>query len=250
MPRLSSWWASSTSSRRHGTITVRELTAGKDVDKVGFCVPSLPPAPVVIKKVSPGTWAADQELRTGDVLIELNDFQTSEMSTQQFLSTMDTRPLRFKFIVNPLKSAIAEREVTPDGSEASASEGSCDEAEPTSTSFPRGSVSDWYAEEPAGAGEARKASLTNWYLDGEKLPDTGSRLTTMHRLSFTVETGGDSELGGSLQTAVETEDLDALLKLIVEAQAQGIMADQLDAARAKASQLQDQLLQGGSQGDF
>ena len=28
-----------------------------------------------------------------------------EMSTQQFLSTMDTRPLRFKFIVNPLKSA-------------------------------------------------------------------------------------------------------------------------------------------------
>ena len=44
---LSSWWATSTSApKRHGTITVRELTATEAVAKLGFGVASLPPQAV------------------------------------------------------------------------------------------------------------------------------------------------------------------------------------------------------------
>ena len=43
---------------------------------MGFGVASLPPEPVVLKKVTARSWAAEQELRSGDVLLEVRPGRT------------------------------------------------------------------------------------------------------------------------------------------------------------------------------
>ncbi|CAE7888048.1 unnamed protein product [Symbiodinium microadriaticum] len=249
MSGLSSLWASSTTSRRHGTILVRELSAGADVDKLGFCVPSLPPQPVVVKRVEPRSWAASQELRAGDVLIQLNDVPTGEMSSQHFLESMTTRPLNFKFVVNPLRSSRSQMRGGEEDSEsddaaksdAVEDEGDNEEESPTPRSAEkcRRSVSDWYAEEEIIPDDNRKKSLTSWYLDGARMPDTTSQLTAVHRMSLSgaeqpLEIGEAAELRHVLQAALSEENLDALLLVIARAQSQGIIADVLEVAQCKA----------------
>ncbi|CAK9087075.1 unnamed protein product [Durusdinium trenchii] len=247
---VTSWWATSTSApRRHGTITVREVTCGVDVGKVGFGVASLPPQPVVLKKVTANSWASQQDLSTGDVLLELNGVQMSELSTQQFLNLMQTRPLCFKFIINPLKSSrvrMREDEGTSVASSRSPSASSSvqDEKEDEDLqATSRHSLSDWYAQED-GPSPRKASALTTWFLDGAELPDTGSRLTARHRLSGSAESGApESELGALLHAALEKEDLESLLQVIVKAQAEGIMADLVEVARCKASSLQSRIAQ-------
>eukprot|EP00434_Breviolum_minutum_P033352 symbB.v1.2.029511.t1/scaffold3239.1/size60467/2 len=198
---IRSWWASSPSApKRHGTITVRELTAGPEVSKVGFGVASLPPEPVVVKKVTARSWAAEHELRSGDVLLEVNGLQMSEMSRAQFLSLMETRPLGFKFIINPLKNKQLHSQKEDDTDDAGSRSSQCSQSEDETASADvereecqmtsRQSVSDWYLGEEAASERARKGSLTSWYLDGEQLPDNGSRLTSHHRLSASVPITG------------------------------------------------------------
>lgn len=264
---LSSWWASSSSApKRHGTITVRELTAGPEVSKVGFGVASLPPQLVVLKKVTMKSWAAEQQLTAGDVLLELNGLQTSEMSKAQFLSLMETRPLCFKFVINPLKNrqlheSSQEEEGETDyaiyagpgetpfvascSSTASEPEKAESLQEEGQVSKTRQSLSDWYLEQEQEAAPdliGRKGSVGSWYLDGQRPSDGQSRLTSHHRLSASVPlTGDESELGSLLQAALEKEDLESLLQAIIKAQAEGIMADLVDVARLKASHLQQRL---------
>ncbi|CAE7395556.1 unnamed protein product [Symbiodinium natans] len=271
MSGLSSWWASSTTSRRHGTITVRELSAGTDVDKLGFCVPSLPPQPVVVKRVEPQTWAAAQELRAGDVLIQLNDVPTCEMTRQQFLESMKTRPLSFKFVVNPLRSSrrrsfsAEEKDCDSDDDAPSDTSLHVEEADSVQMEAPSGlsaekcrrSVSDWYAEEET-ARDVRKKSLTSWYLDGDRMPDTASQLTAVHRMSLTGDpeelvsdaSGEAAELGNMLQAALSEDDLGALLRVIARAQSQGIIADVLEVAQFKAQELQSRLAEAATQAEF
>eukprot|EP00931_Biecheleriopsis_adriatica_P064805 TRINITY_DN39499_c0_g1_i1.p1 TRINITY_DN39499_c0_g1~~TRINITY_DN39499_c0_g1_i1.p1 ORF type:complete len:373 (+),score=97.61 TRINITY_DN39499_c0_g1_i1:80-1198(+) len=107
MPRVSSYWASSSGHKRQGSVTVLELTVKPDVQQVGFGVPCLPPEPVVIKKVTPGTWADHHGLHSGDILMEINSFQMQDISAEQFAILMKSRPLNLKFIVNPLRGALA-----------------------------------------------------------------------------------------------------------------------------------------------
>lgn len=269
---LSSWWASSASApKRHGTITVRELTAGPEVSKVGFGVASLPPQLVVLKKVTMKSWAAEQQLTAGDVLLELNGLQMSEMSRPQFLSLMETRPLCFKFVINPLKSRQLhespeeeqEEGETDDAGEtppvascsSTASASDAERADDTTlqegqVTKTRQSLSDWYLEQEATVKDltARKGSVSSWYLDGQRPSDGQSRLTSHHRLSASVPlTGDESELGSLLQAALEKEDLESLLQAIIKAQAEGIMADLVDVARSKASQLQQRLARLGKE---
>ncbi|CAE6957172.1 unnamed protein product [Symbiodinium sp. KB8] len=265
MSGLSSLWASSTTSRRHGTILVRELSAGADVDKLGFCVPSLPPQPVVVKRVEPRSWAASQELRAGDVLIQLNDVPTGEMSSQHFLESMTTRPLNFKFVVNPLRSSRSQMRGGEEDSEsddaaksdAVEDEGDNEEESPTPRSAEkcRRSVSDWYAEEEIIPDDNRKKSLTSWYLDGARMPDTTSQLTAVHRMSLSgaeqpLEIGEAAELRHVLQAALSEENLDALLLVIARAQSQGIIADVLEVAQCKAQELQSRLLESATRAEF
>ncbi|CAE7280821.1 unnamed protein product [Symbiodinium sp. CCMP2592] len=269
MSGLSSWWASSTTSRRHGTILVRELSAGADVDKLGFCVPSLPPQPVVVKRVEPRSWAAAQELRAGDVLIQLNDVPTCEISSQHFLESMTTRPLNFKFVVNPLRSSRSQKmrgsitddedSESDDAAKSDAVEDGGDDEEiqsltPRSAEKCRRSVSDWYAEEEIIPDDSRKKSLTSWYLDGARMPDTTSQLTAVHRMSLSgaepLETGEATELRNMLQAALSEENLDALLLVIARAQSQGIIADVLEVAQRKAQELQSRLLESPVQAEF
>lgn len=263
---LSSWWASSPSApKRHGTITVRELTAGPEVSKVGFGVASLPPQLVVLKKVTMKSWAAEQQLTAGDVLLELNGLQMSEMSRPQFLSLMETRPLCFKFVINPLKNRqlhespqeAEEGETdyagkTPPVSSCSSTASASDDEKADDTTLQEGqvktrqSLSDWYLEQDEAASDltGRKGSVGSWYLDGQRPSDGQSRLPSHHRLRASVPlTGDESELGSLLQAALEKEDLESLLQAIIKAQAEGILADLVDVARSKASQLQQRLAQ-------
>lgn len=106
MPRLSSWWASSNSSKRHGSILVKEVTAGEDVQKIGFTVPSLPPQLVIVKNVIAGSWAAKQKVVPGDVLISVNGINVTEMTADEFKAYMQGRPLDLSFIVNPLRNKV------------------------------------------------------------------------------------------------------------------------------------------------
>eukprot|EP00913_Durusdinium_trenchii_P023863 g22411.t1 len=211
---VTSWWATSTSApRRHGTITVREVTCGVDVGKVGFGVASLPPQPVVLKKVTANSWASQQDLSTGDVLLELmpggqgagrsppaNGVQMSELSTQQFLNLMQTRPLCFKFIINPLKSSrvrMREDEGTSVASSRSPSASSSVQDEKEDEELLSGSLllavpglkGEWNST-GLGSFASQASALTTWFLDGAELPDTGSRLTARHRLSGSAESGG------------------------------------------------------------
>lgn len=118
MPRLSSWWASSNSSKRHGSILVKEVTAGEDVERIGFTVPSLPPQLVIVKNVIAGSWAAKQKVVPGDVLISVNGIHVTEMTADEFKAFMQGRPLELSFIVNPLRNKVKSVTLNLDATES------------------------------------------------------------------------------------------------------------------------------------
>mmetsp|Transcript_2904 Transcript_2904/g.6598 ORF Transcript_2904/g.6598 Transcript_2904/m.6598 type:complete len:181 (+) Transcript_2904:97-639(+) len=180
---------------------------------------------------------------------------------------MTTRPLNFKFVVNPLRSSRSQKmrgsttdedSESDDAAKSDAVEDGDDNEEESLTARSaekcRRSVSDWYAEEEIIPDDSRKKSLTSWYLDGARMPDTTSQLTAVHRMSLSgaepLETGEATELRNMLQAALSEENLDALLLVIARAQSQGIIADVLEVAQCKAQELQSRLLESATKAEF
>lgn len=130
-----------------------------------------------------------------------------EMSRPQFLSLMETRPLCFKFVINPLKNRqlhespqeAEEGETdyagkTPPVASCSSTASASDDEKADDTTLQEGqvktrqSLSDWYLEQDEAAPDltGRKGSVGFWYLDGQRPSDGQSRLTSHHRLRASV----------------------------------------------------------------
>jgi C-terminal processing protease CtpA/Prc len=62
--------------------------------KVGLHLKDLPPKPLIVRKVNPGSWTEAQGIRVGDVLIAVGGHRAEVLSAEHFVRLMQTRPLR------------------------------------------------------------------------------------------------------------------------------------------------------------
>ncbi|CAJ1344221.1 unnamed protein product, partial [Effrenium voratum] len=58
---------------------IEEVTATEEVTKIGLAFDRLPPEPVVVKKVAPGTWADEMGFQRGDEILEVNGQDPEEV---------------------------------------------------------------------------------------------------------------------------------------------------------------------------
>jgi hypothetical protein len=70
-----------------------ELRAGTDVVRLGLSFSNLPPDPLVIKRVSNGSWAEAQSIEAGDMVIAVNGIDVQEFTADEFRIVMMERPL-------------------------------------------------------------------------------------------------------------------------------------------------------------
>eukprot|EP00929_Paragymnodinium_shiwhaense_P083820 TRINITY_DN44792_c0_g1_i2.p1 TRINITY_DN44792_c0_g1~~TRINITY_DN44792_c0_g1_i2.p1 ORF type:complete len:304 (+),score=94.87 TRINITY_DN44792_c0_g1_i2:58-969(+) len=82
----------------NGSEACLELTAAPCVATLGIGFKQLPPLAaceeLVIRKVTRQTWADEQGIRPGDLLLRMNDVSVAAMTGPQFLKFMKARPLR------------------------------------------------------------------------------------------------------------------------------------------------------------
>jgi len=76
--------------------TVAEVIAGDDVTKIGLGFRSMPPDPLIIKKVVPGDWAESAGVLPGDAILELSGTLVGNMNQDSFKEMMKMRPLIIK----------------------------------------------------------------------------------------------------------------------------------------------------------
>eukprot|EP00929_Paragymnodinium_shiwhaense_P121407 TRINITY_DN9362_c0_g1_i3.p1 TRINITY_DN9362_c0_g1~~TRINITY_DN9362_c0_g1_i3.p1 ORF type:complete len:1370 (+),score=522.69 TRINITY_DN9362_c0_g1_i3:173-4282(+) len=76
--------------------TVAEVKCGEHVQKIGLGFRSMPPDPLIVKKVNPGDWADSVGMHPGDAILELNGQLVATMNPQSFKEVMMQRPLVLK----------------------------------------------------------------------------------------------------------------------------------------------------------
>mmetsp|Transcript_104772 Transcript_104772/g.165411 ORF Transcript_104772/g.165411 Transcript_104772/m.165411 type:complete len:201 (-) Transcript_104772:156-758(-) len=72
---------------------IHEFTAGPEIEKLGLAFSALPPSPIVIKRVNVDTWADEEGIQAGDVLVALNGVDVGGMTQDEFKAAMQVRPL-------------------------------------------------------------------------------------------------------------------------------------------------------------
>lgn len=82
----------STACKHHWSI--KEFEVPTDVAKMGTHFSHLPPNELVIKRITPGSWADEQGIREGDVVHAIASRRADELSIPSFLRLMGTRPLQ------------------------------------------------------------------------------------------------------------------------------------------------------------
>lgn len=83
---------------RRGTLELvaLPLVAGPEVNRLGIAFSTLPPQPVVVKRVTEGTWAYEQGMEAGDVLEAVNDRNVQELTGETFKLLLNQRPLTIR----------------------------------------------------------------------------------------------------------------------------------------------------------
>jgi len=76
-----------------------EVVADEAVTQLGIVPSALPPKPLILRHIEPGSWAARTGINVGDELVEINDVRVATMD----LKVLDNflrreRPLRLKFV--------------------------------------------------------------------------------------------------------------------------------------------------------
>lgn len=71
-----------------------ELCAPIGTSKVGLHFKDLPPEPLVVRKITHGSWAESQNIRIGDVVLAVNGRRSEVLTAEQFIRFMMARPLR------------------------------------------------------------------------------------------------------------------------------------------------------------
>ena len=74
-----------------------QVVADKDVSKLGLVFTSLPPGHVEVKSVSSGSWAAEQVIFPGDVLVQAQGKDLEHVSDEDFRDMTQQRPLTLVF---------------------------------------------------------------------------------------------------------------------------------------------------------
>jgi len=75
---------------------VGELYAGEDVGRIGVGFRNLPPVPLVVRRVTKGTWADKQGILVGDEFMSVNHRRSREFRPSEFLEEMTKRPLTIR----------------------------------------------------------------------------------------------------------------------------------------------------------
>merc|ERR1712048_231670 len=75
---------------------VAEVVADESVEKIGLGFKSVPPDPILIKKVAPDAWAATVGVTPGDAILELNGTSVSVMDEETIRAKIKERPLVIK----------------------------------------------------------------------------------------------------------------------------------------------------------
>lgn len=75
---------------------VAEVTVIDGVASIGVGFKSMPPNPLIIKKVHAGSWAEEVGIQHGDAFLELNSQLISNMTEDDFKVIMQVRPLTIK----------------------------------------------------------------------------------------------------------------------------------------------------------
>lgn len=71
-----------------------EFHVPEDVTKIGLHFLDLPPEPLLIRRVTEGSWAELQGIQVGDTVIEIAGRRADAMRANQFVRCMQCRPLR------------------------------------------------------------------------------------------------------------------------------------------------------------
>jgi len=79
--------------RVQGSPSGVELVAGPDVGTIGLVFQTLPPDPLVIKRVTPDTWAAANGIEPGDTFEAVNGRKVQDLTADEFKAMMAQRPL-------------------------------------------------------------------------------------------------------------------------------------------------------------
>ena len=79
---------------------VFQVVASEDVGKLGLVFMSLPPGHIEVKSVSAGSWAADQDIVTGDLLVEAQGRDLESVSDEDFRDFTQQRPLTLVFLAS------------------------------------------------------------------------------------------------------------------------------------------------------
>lgn len=96
---------------------IHEFLAGPEIERLGLAFNALPPNPIIIKRVSVETWADEEGIQPGDVLLALNGVDVSGMTPDEFKATMQVRPLSVRIAEvwqeeEPEKNSAEEKRAT------------------------------------------------------------------------------------------------------------------------------------------
>ncbi|CAJ1332940.1 unnamed protein product, partial [Effrenium voratum] len=111
---------------------VATLVAGPQVSRIGVGFLNLPPVPLVVKRVTRGSWAERQGIRCGDEFMSVDHKRSRAFTASEFLETMKKRPLFIKLRRTVRKDGAEEgglMELRGFGAEAENAERSSEEEE-------------------------------------------------------------------------------------------------------------------------
>lgn len=75
---------------------VATIVAGLDVDRIGVGFLNLPPVPLVVKRVTRGSWADQQGIQCGDEFMSVDHRRSRAFTPSEFTAAMKKRPLVIK----------------------------------------------------------------------------------------------------------------------------------------------------------
>eukprot|EP00434_Breviolum_minutum_P000589 symbB.v1.2.000513.t1/scaffold31.1/size418471/9 len=75
---------------------VATLVAGPNVDRIGVGFLNLPPVPLVVKRITRGSWADQQGIQCGDEFMSVDHRRSRAFTASEFTAAMRKRPLVIK----------------------------------------------------------------------------------------------------------------------------------------------------------
>jgi len=75
---------------------VATLVAGPNVDRIGVGFLNLPPVPLVVKRITRGSWADQQGIQCGDEFMSVDHRRSRAFTASEFTAAMKKRPLVIK----------------------------------------------------------------------------------------------------------------------------------------------------------